>query len=171
MWGKITDPGAREFTNKVKLLDPERIDIGNSPYPDWQVPHIAADFSAAASDAILLGGGTSLGCNNIAMVGLYARHRIIHGIWGFQASDYGARAILGTTYEGITSNVLFAHEVYNPVWLQTAGLGAYEWVKAPGNHVTGLRTDKRYDFHPGETEEIQAMYLAEIQRVINKPGD
>jgi hypothetical protein len=171
MWGGITDPGAREFTNKVKLLDPERIDIGNSPYPDYQIPQIAADFSAAPTDAIRMGGGSSLGCNNIAMIGLYVPHLTFHGIWGFQASDYGARAKEGTTYDGIPSNVLFAHEVYNPIWLQTGGLGAYEWVRSPNNHKTNLYVSKRYDFHPGETEQVQAMFLAEIARVIAKPGD
>jgi hypothetical protein len=37
--------------------------------------------------------------------------------------------------------------------------------------VTGLRISKRYDFHPGETKEVEDMYLAEIERIIAKPGD
>jgi hypothetical protein len=169
--GIDVDPGAREFVNKVKLLAPDRIDVGESPYRDFEIPRVGDDFTKAPTNAIRLGGGTSLGCNNIAASGQYAPSVIIHGIWGFQASEDGLKAQLGTTYEGIAKNVLFAHEVYNPIWLQTVGLGHYEWVRAPGNFKTGLRTDKRYDFHPGETEEIQAMFLAEIARVIANPGD
>jgi hypothetical protein len=172
MWGPLTDPGAREFTDKVKALDVGvPIDVGESPYRDFDIAKIAKDFTDAPPDAIRLGGGSSLGANNIAAIGQYAPSVTIHGIWGFQASDDGLKAVLGSTYEGVAKTVLFAHEVYNPVWLQTIGFGHYEWVRAPGNMRTGLRADKRYDFHPGETEEIQAMYLAEIQRVIAKPGD
>jgi hypothetical protein len=171
MFGRITDPGAYEFVNKVKLIAPDVIDVGDSPYDDRDVPKIATDFTNAPADAIRIGGGSSLGANNIAAIGQYAPTVTFHGIWGFQASDDGLKAQLGTTYEGIAKTVLFAHEVYNPLWIQTAGLGHYEWVRAPGNTLTGLRTDKRYDFHPGETEEVQAMFLAEIGRVIAKPGD
>lgn len=171
MWGPFTDPGAREFTNKVKLIAPDRIDIGDSPYRDYEITKIAKDFTDAPANAIRLGGGSSLGCNNIAAIGQYAPSVTTHGIWGFQASDDGLKAVLGTTYEGIAKNVLFAHEVYNPIWIQTFGLGAYEWVRAPGNSRTGLHTSKHYDFHPGETEQVQAMFLAEITRVIANPGD
>lgn len=171
MWGRITDPGAYDFVNRVKLLAPDRIDIGESPYDDRETPKIATDFTNAPANAIRLGGGSSLGGNNIAAIGQYAPSVIFHGIWGFQASDDGLKAQLGTTYEGIAKNVLFAHEVFNPIWIQTLGLGHYEWVRAPGNQVTGLRISKRYDFHPGETKEVEDMYLAEIERIIAKPGD
>jgi hypothetical protein len=171
MLGRVTDPGAYDFSNKVKMIDPARIDTGDSPYDDRDIPKIAADFNNAPANAIRIGGGSSLGCNNIAAIGQYCPNVTIHGIWGFQASDDGLKAQLGTTYEGIAKTVLFAHEVFNPLWVQTLGLGHYEWVRAPGNAVTGLRISKRFDFHPGETQEVEAMYLAEISRVIAKPGD
>jgi hypothetical protein len=168
--GIDVDPGSTEFTNKVKLLAPDRIDIGNSPYRDYQIPQIATDFTNAPANAIRIGGGVSLGCNDIGAVGQYAPSVTIHGIWGFQASDYGLKAHPGTTYDGIAKNVLFAHEVYNPLWIQTLGLGHYEWVVAPGSK-TNLYISKRYDFHPGETEQAQEMFLSEIARVIANPGD
>ena len=160
-FGPVTDPGEREFSAKVAALG---VDIGDSPYRDYQVSQIVADFNAAPADAVLLLWGSSLGANNCPVVVAYTPHRIIHGMWGFQASLYGAQV-------PIQPNCLFAHEAYNPIWIQTMGLGAYEWVLAQGNHKTNLYVSKRYDFHPGETEQVQAMFLAEMARVIAKPGD
>jgi hypothetical protein len=160
-FGPVTDPGEREFSAKVATLG---VDIGQSPYRDYQVSEIVADFNAAPADAILLLWGSSLGANNCPVVVAYTPQRTIHGMWGFQASLYGAQV-------PVRPNVLFAHEAYNPIWLQTFGLGAYEWVLDPTNHKTNLYVSKRYDFHPGETEQVQAMFLAEMTRVIANPGD
>ena len=160
-YGPLTDPGEREFAAKVAGLG---VDIGQSPYRDYQVNEIVTDFNTASPDAILLLWGSSLGANNCPVVAAYTPHRIIHGMWGFQASEYGAKV-------PIQANVLFAHEVYNPAWPGTLGLGHYQWVRAPGNHVTNLYLSARYDMHPGETERSQQMFLNEIQRVIAKPGD
>ncbi len=160
-YGPLTDPGEREFSAKVAGLG---VDIGQSPYRDYQVNEIVTDFNTASPDAILLLWGSSLGANNCPVVAAYTPHRIIHGMWGFQASEYGAKV-------PIQANVLFAHEVYNPAWPGTLGLGHYQWVRAVNNHVTNLYLSARYDMHPGETERSQEMFLAEIQRVIAKPGD
>jgi len=160
MYGPVTDPGEREFSAKVAELG---VDVGQSPYRDYDVNQIVADFNAAPPGAVRLLWGSSLGCNNCPVIAAYAPHVIVHGMWGFQASLYGSQV-------PIPSNVLFAHEAYNPIWLQTMGLGAYEWVLAPNNPKTNLYVSKRYDFHPGETEQVQAMFLGEIQRVIANPG-
>lgn len=159
-WGPVTDSGEREFTAKVAALG---VDIGGSPYRDYEVTKIANDFNAAPHDAVLLLWGSSLGANNCPVVAVYT-HRAIHGMWGFQASEYGAKVAIPNT-------VLFAHEVYNPNWAGTLGLGHYQWVLADNNHHTNLYLSARYDMHPGETEQSQAMFLAEIERVIAKPGD
>ena len=160
LWGPVTDPGEVEFSEKVKLLG---VDIGKSPYRDYDINTIVADLAAAPDDAILLLWGSSLGANNCPVVASYVPHRTIHGMWGFQASEGGAKV-------AVPSNVLFAHEVYNPNWIMTVGLGAYEWVKAPGNTITNLYLSARDDFHPGETETTQTMFLAELARVIANPG-
>ncbi len=160
-YGPMTDPGEREFSAKVAGLG---VDIGKSPYRDYQVSEIVADFNTAPPDAILLLWGSSLGANNAPVVLAYVPHRIIHGMWGFQASEYGAKV-------PIQPNCLFAHEVYNPAWPGTLGLGHYQWVLAPNNHSTNLYLSARYDMHPGETERSQEMFLAEMQRIIHAPGD
>jgi hypothetical protein len=160
MWGPVTDGGEREFSAKVAALG---VEVGLSPYRDSDVNQIAHDFNEAPADAVLLVWGSSLGANNCPIVAAYT-HRTIHGIWGFQASEFGAKV-------PIPNNVLFAHEVYNPSWLESMGLGHYQWVLAHGNHRTNLYLSARYDMHPGETERSQAMFLAEMERIIEKPGD
>lgn len=160
LWGPITDPGEREFSAKVAALG---VDIGGSPYRDYEVNQIVADFNAAPANAIRLLWGSSLGANNCPVVATYAPHVLIHGMWGFQASLDGAQV-------EVPSNVLFAHEVWNSIIPMTGGLGAYEWKKAAGNVRTSLYTSNRPDFHPGETESSQNMFLAEMQRVIANPG-
>lgn len=156
LWGPLTDPGEREFSAKVAALG---VDVGNSPYRDYEVDQIAADVDAAPPDAIRLLWGSSLGACNCPVVASRTK-AVINGMWGFQAS-------LGGEQMPIPDNVLFAHEVWNPnIWL-----GGYEWQLAAGNHRTNLYTSKRYDFHPGETEAAQAMFLAEMRRVIGRPVD
>ena len=156
MWGRMTDPGEDVFSQEVAKLG---VDIGNSPYRDYEVNQIVADFNAAPSNAIRLLWGSSLGANNCPVVASYAPHVIIHGMWGFQASLYGAQV-------PIPGNVLFAHEVFNSIWIETLGLGAYKWVRATGNSHTNLYLSDRGDFHPGETSAAETMFLAEMKRVI-----
>jgi hypothetical protein len=158
LWGPVSDPGETVFTQMVVREIPG-IDVGRSPYRDYEVNQVAADFNAAP-DAIHLLWASSLGANNCPIVALYT-HVVIHGMWGFQASEYGAKV-------GIPANVLFAHESYNPGigMLMTGGLGSYEWTLAPGNHVTNLITTKRHSFHPGETPEMMEMFVAEMKRVV-----
>lgn len=159
MWGPVSDPGETAFTELVKREIPG-IDVGRSPYRDYEVNQIVSDLTGAPADAIRLVWGSSLGANNCPVVAAYAPHVVIHGMWGFQASLYGAQV-------PVYANVLFAHEVYNPDLAMTGGLGAYEWVKAPGNHVTNLYRSKRSDFHPGETPEVMSMFIAEMKRVVD----
>ncbi len=155
-FGTVTDPGERTFSAAVAELG---VDIGGSPYQYYEVNQIAADFNAAPANAIRLLWGSSLGANNCPVVASYAPHVIIHGMWGFQASNYGAQV-------PIPGNVQFAHEVFNSIWIETLGLGAYKWVKAAGNSHTNLYLSDRGDFHPGETSASMAMFLAEMKRVI-----
>lgn len=164
MYGPATDPGEKTFTAMVKAIDPGRIDVGRSPYRDYEVQEIAADLLGASKNAIRLVIGSSLGANNGPVAAVYAHAVAIHGIFGFQASSYGAR-------EPIPSNVLFAHEFYNPLWPMTLGLGTYKWELAKNNSRTSLVLTSEYAFHPGETPKAMAAFINEIKRIINKPGD
>jgi hypothetical protein len=160
MGGQITDPGEDTFSQEIAKLG---VDIGKSPYQYYEAGQIAADFMAAPPNAIRLVWGSSLGANNCPVVAAYAPHVIIHGMWGFQASLYGAQV-------PIPSNCLFAHEVFNSIWIETMGLGAYKWTRARGNSHTNLYLSDRADFHPGETTASEAMFLAEMKRVMEAPA-
>jgi hypothetical protein len=92
-------------------------------------------------------------------------------MWGFQASNFGAKAIEGTDYAGIPPNVLFAHLAYstNPL---NFGLGAYIWQKTPDNVALGSKGTNLYafdtrDLHPGDgNANVQNKFIAEMKRVI-----
>lgn len=156
MWGPASDPGERQFTDRVKALG---VDVGESPYRDYEVGRIVDAIKSLPPDAKVILWGSSLGANNCPIVSAYIPRRQIAGMWGFQASDHGAKQPIG-------SNVLFAHEIYNPVWLLTFGLGHYRWTKPASNTETSLIVSKHYALHPGETPKAQAMFLAEMKRVI-----
>jgi hypothetical protein len=163
MFGEATDPGELQFTERavaaLKALPGITVDAGRSPYRDYEVNVIAADINAAPAGTINYVGGSSLGCNNGPVVAAYCPHRIIHGLWGFQASLYGAQVAIGT-------NVLFAHEAMNPNWFETFGLGAYRWVRAPGNSKTRLLITETHDLHPGDFNAgVQDTFIAEMKRI------
>jgi hypothetical protein len=174
MWGPITDPGARTMTQRMASELP--INMHASPYRDYDVNTIVSIILGLPAEDKIIVAGTSLGSNNTPVVGAYAylqsKARIIHGIWGFQASVWGAQAYNATTgsgvpeYPGVTENVLFGHLAYstNPL---NGGLGAYVWQKAPGNKTTNLYAFDTGDLHPGDTNvNVQDMFLAEMARVI-----
>lgn len=156
MYGPVTDPGEKEFTEKVKALG---VDVLGSPYRDYEVNTVVEQIKQLPTDVKIILWGSSLGANNCPVIASLINYRTIDGMWGFQASEYGAKV-------PITSNVLFAHEVYNPIYPETFGLGHYQWEKRPGNHTTNLYLTPRRDIHPGETEAAQEMFLGEIKRVI-----
>jgi len=165
MWGPLTDPGARVFTDRVHEEFPD-INVHQSPYRDFDVPTVVAEIKALSTDPkpIVFVAGTSLGCNNAPVVGQYLDGvATIHGMFGFQASYWGAHSV-------VTKNVLFAHEFYslNPVNMQ---LGAYRWPAAADNKNTVL-TDERDLVHPGDTDlHSQDVFLTEMKRIMMNPGD
>lgn len=169
MWGPETDPGEATMSQRIKKE--LGADIVASPYRDYDVNAIVADILGVPEEIPVILCGTSLGANNVPVVAAYVYQqnpkRIIHGIWGFQASIYGARAGVETYYPGITKNVLFAHLTSSDNPIPFPGLGAYRWIKAPNNNVTSLVQDTVNDPHPGDYNvAVQNRYLAEMKRVI-----
>jgi hypothetical protein len=162
MYGPATDPGERAFTELLRREMPG-IDLGRSPYRDYDVQEIADDFSRSHPTAVRICVGSSLGANNCPVVA--ARTKVaVHGIFGFQASSYGADM-------PITQNVLFAHLFRNPIWLMTFGLGTATWRRNIGNSRTSLIVSSEYAMHPGETQKAMSTFLAEIKRIAARPGD
>ena len=162
MGGSVTDPGAHTFTEMLRSAIPG-IDLGRSPYRDYDVQEIAMDFDRSAPNAVRICVGSSLGANNCPVVASRTGV-LIHGIFGFQASSYGADV-------AIPRNVLFAHLFRNPLWPMTIGLGTGMWHEAEGNSRTSLVITSEYAMHPGETPRAMGTFLAEIKRIAAKPGD
>ncbi len=155
MFGPVTNPGERVFSKRVKTE--LGVDIGDSPYGDNQLQRVVDRLlTFDPKKIIILLWGSSLGACNIPAIAAAMHHYTFAGIWGFQASKFGA-------HNKITSNVLFAHEVVNPNEM----LGSYEWEKAPGNTVTNLYITRNHDMHPGDiNKNVQDMFLGEMARVI-----
>ncbi len=156
MYGPVTDPGEATFSKRVK--EELKVDILSSPYRDYDINTIVTTILSLPRDTKLLLWGSSLGANNCPVVAHKIYPRKIDGMWGFQASIYGAQVV-------IPDNVAFAHEVYNSNYIETQGLGAYRWTKA--SKTTNLYLTDRHDIHPGETQAAQDMFLAEMKRVIS----
>jgi hypothetical protein len=166
MFGPVTDPGSYSFTEEIRQAV-SGIDLGRSPYRDFEAQEVANDLIRAPKNAVRLIVGTSLGACNCTVAATYAKAVIIHGIFGFQASRNGADW-------PVPRNVLFAHEFYAPGWLGaiiTANLGTLAWHKAVGNTRTALILTPEYARHPGETPKARSTFLAEIKRIVAKPGD
>ena len=166
MWGPVTDPGSCQMSQRI--ANETGADICGSPYRDYDVNVIVEFILALQPSVPVIVGGTSLGANNAPVVASYvhARNpkRIIHGMWGFQASMYGAK-------QPIPPNVLFAHLTSSANPIPLPGLGAYRWTKAPGNTVTDYYNPTVNDPHPGDGNVVvQNSYIAEMKRVIETAG-
>lgn len=106
--------------------------------------------------------GSSLGGNNQAELAERCKPKIIHGCWGFQASDAP-----GADQRGFPDNVLFAHEVINPNIM----LGSHRWWKPKGQKHPNIYITIAYDAHPGDQDlHIQNVFIEEMRRVIKAAG-
>jgi hypothetical protein len=162
MGGRLTDPNEIAFSNRVR--DECGVDIQASPYRDYDEYAIASAIDKLPVDAVVLVWGTSLGANDCTVVANYTK-RTVHGIFGFQASLYGAHAL-------VTPNVLFAHLFYSYNPIPVPGLGAYKWQPAPRFDKARLHLTPHHIPHPGDYDRgDQDIFLGEMKRIIAKPGD
>jgi hypothetical protein len=164
--GRFADPGEDQFSHRVGTE--LGVNVGASPYQESDVNNIVAAILALPPEVPVIVWGTSLGANNAPVVAsrVHAQNpnRIIHGIWGFQASEYGAN-------EGIPVNVLFARLTSSDNPIPFPHLGSYRWVKVHGNTVTNFHLDTVNDPHPGDGNvAVQNKYLADMRRVIAAVG-
>jgi hypothetical protein len=86
---------------------------------------------------------------------------------GFQASDYDARTREGQ--EGheqiIAGNLLNAHEIFDPYWIDTGGLGHTKWVTTPGSKTKLMVTEHR-GAHPDDWSFSQAVILGHLDHIL-----
>jgi hypothetical protein len=163
MYGPITDPGERSFLDRARTEVPGLTVHG--PYRDFDVNAIVAEMQALPDDAVRMVEGTSLGSNNAPVVAAYLLKvgdtRPVHGVFGFQASQWGF-------HSSLPKNVLFAHLIWsnNPF---NFGLGSYIWA-TDADFRGGYVRSRIDDLHPGDYNPYsQSMFLDEIKRIIAKP--
>lgn len=98
--------------------------------------------------------GDSLGANEAPAIAAALRgRRKIDGMGGFQPSVWGEHV-------EITDNVIEAICLYNPVWVQTFGLGDYPWVRAKGNVLTNVSYIRKAEWHPADDDKtVQNAFL------------
>lgn len=164
MFGPITDPGERSFLDRARA-EVAGLDV-HGPYRDFDVNRVVEEMAALPDGDVRFVQGTSLGSNNAPVVARYlldvGDHRPVHGVFGFQASNYGF-------HSSLPKNVLFAHLIYSKNILN-GGLGEYIWatdVDFTGGYVR-TRID---DLHPGDyNPHSQGLFLNEIRRIIAHPG-
>jgi hypothetical protein len=160
--GTFTDPNEVAFSHRVR--DELKVNIVDSPYRDYDAAHIAAAITALPPTAVILVWGSSLGANDCTVVASWTK-RVIHGIFGFQASIFGAK-------EKVGPNVLFAHLFYSYNPIPIPGLGAYKWEPGEGFDPARLHLTHHHIPHPGDYDRHdQDTFLAEMGRIIANPGD
>lgn len=160
MGGKYTDYSESGFSLRVKALG---VNIHNSPYNQYEAGDIAAEIDRIPGDEGVFVWGTSLGANNCAVVASYV-HRKLQGIFGFQASIYGAKG-----YQ-INRNVLFAHLIYSYTIIPFPGLGAYKWPQGTIPVASYVRTP-HHIAHPGDYDVgDQNTFLSEMKHIMEHTG-
>jgi hypothetical protein len=157
--GATLDPsyGEAYLVQRIKALG---VNTHASPYQYYDTQTIAnAVMAVPKGDAIVI-GGDSLGANDGPLVaqGLIGHHTVDF-LFGFQPSLWGRHV-------QIPANVTKALCIWNSNWFQTVGLGAYEWVKAPGNNHTILEIIDRHVAHPGDSDmAMQNIVLNHIKQL------
>ncbi len=130
------------------------------PYSWNESNAIASKIKGLPASTLIAIGGTSLGANEAPRIGAMINNRPVDFMFGIQPSLYGAK-------NAVTSNVKRAMFFRNPIWPITMGLGAYQWVRAAGNHSTVLIEQATYAPHPGDNVGwIHAAILAEIKKLV-----
>jgi hypothetical protein len=82
---------------------------------------------------------------------------------GFQPSVYATNTLNGTII--VPANVVQAHCIRDPDWIDTAGLGFATW-KAADPKATRLLITEHRGAHPDDTGYAQSLVFAEIKSLI-----
>lgn len=158
--GAVFDPASGE-TELVARCKSIGVDVRGSPYQWSDIAEIANDIVATPDGTRIVVGGDSLGANEAPQIAQLVRHRKgIDLLFGFQRSEYGVQV-------AVPKNVIKAVNVYNPIWLETVGLGDDPWTLEDGNSRTVLRSIPIEAAHPddfGVAQDIVFGYINQLTR-------
>jgi len=156
--GAVFDPATGEAM-LVQRLKAIGVDTRGSPYAWSDFNTIIADILATPDSIKIAAGGDSLGANEAPAIAQAVRQKKgIDVLFGFQRSEYGVQV-------AIPANVIKAVNVYDPIWLETGGLGDDPWTLEDGNKRTVLRTIPIEAAHPddfGVAQDIVFTYIKQL---------
>lgn len=156
--GVIFDPpaGERHMVTRLKAIG---VDVGDSPYGYTNSLAIhnflmGADWRGLIGDSF---GATFIGTYASGLPQLdYAA--------GFQPSVYATIVREGNKIY-LPSNIKYAHDIRDPWWIDTAGLGYAEWVATDPKKTTVLTTEHR-GAHPDDWGVSQDLIFDEVKRMM-----
>src|SRR5580704_818193 len=120
--GAAIDPvtGESALVARLKAIG---VDTRQSPYAWSDIQAIADDILATPEGVKIAVGGDSLGANEAPAIAQAVRAKKgLDLLFGFQRSQYGVQV-------AVPRNVIKAVNVFNPVWIETAGLGDDPWTR------------------------------------------
>jgi hypothetical protein len=152
----LAGDGIGRLVQRIRSLG---VDAAPRPFGWDQYESTAAAIKQLPPEHKIIIGGASLGANMAPWIAAAVYPRPVDLIFGIQPSLYGGKY-------PISKNVRNALCIYNPVWLMTLGLGAYQWQRDTINHSTVLTTRSSYALHPGDNvNAVQDAILAEVRAV------
>jgi hypothetical protein len=158
MGGQSFDPASGE-TYLVARLKAIGVDTRNSPYQWSDIYTIIDDVKKTPKGIKVAIGGDSLGANEAPAIAVGVGNFPIDYLFGFQRSEYGEQV-------AVPKNVLVAESIYNPIWIETLGLGDDPWSLADGNTTTKLTNTPMTVVHPddwGDAQDIVYKAIKELQ--------
>ena len=136
------------------------LDVGSSPfnYADGQGVY---DFLKDADWRAIV--GDSFGADFGPQYAGTLAPRKVDFLAGFQPSMYASNIQNGTIT--VPANVVTAHCIRDPIWVDTGGLGFATWVAADPK-VTRLLITEHRGAHPDDTGYAQDLIFGEIKSLI-----
>jgi len=156
--GAAFDPlsGERHLTARLQEIG---VNTGESPYQHYDSQKVYNFLKEGV--ALFFRGiiGDSLGACNAPLFAQNLYPLTVNYIAGFQPSQYGIHC-------PVPRNVEVAHCIYDPVWMDTFGLGAYCWELAAGNHKTKLLVTQHRGAHPDDWGYSQELVFNEVKGLL-----
>ena len=145
MWGvgdATFSSGINDIMAQTKARYGSKVAIFG-PYHWYDTEIIAQNMHATPSSIMVGVMGVSCGSSG-APYAAAAAGRTVAIAEGIQASEWCPTVSLE---KPVAANTQHACETYNPIWAMTGGLGAAEYVPAPGTNAARITIVQRYDTH------------------------
>jgi len=160
--GILFDPpsGERQLTQRLKASG-HKIDVGASPY-DYTASQAIHEFLRGADWKGII--GDSFGADYAPGYARSLMPEKVDFLAGFQPSLYASDVVVNGLVM-LPKNVVLAHCIYDPNWLDTGGLGAAQY-DVPTGSPTKLLTTKHRGAHPDDWGTSQNMIFSQVMNLL-----